>query len=834
MSKHSKSVAQFVAYVLSPLGAMALAPSATAQETATPAGDTPALEEIVVTARRTEERLQDTPLAVTALSAEALAERSIADLSGVANFAPNITFKGGGNAAGGSNTQVFIRGVGQDDFLPTADPGVGIYVDGVYLGRSVGGLLKAADIEQVEVLRGPQGTLFGRNTIGGAINVTTITPSRTDVTGAAQVVAGDDSLAAINGHVSGPFSDTVAGLVSVAFRQRDGYGRSTAAPNIDFGDEDWYQLRGKLLFAPSENLELVLAADYYKQDQTNQPVSAYGVRCGDGTFGACPNSSGTPFPNLSPTGLPSLYNNFIGIPTNRPFTNAQLAILDNPYVGTATGPAEDDAEVYGASITVDWTISDRVNFKSITAYRELDARFSGDNDGASVVIAFTDDQFTQDQFSQEFQLGFNTERVRGILGAYFFQEEARDVNSAIITPGLYNALEGLPVNLPTDPMAAPVPCALQTFTPIPGTPFRAPPPGFGLGCSRNIANTGLDNEFLVDGTIRVDNFAVFGQATWALGDRWSLTTGLRYTYEKKEIEYFQQRLAISAALGVPFFAVVPTTADETWDNVSPRVGVEFQPNDDQLLYASYAQGFKSGTFNGRATNTQGVAPVDPETVDQIELGWKSEFANRRVRLNAALFYSDYQDIQLQSVVQDPQQGLLINLINAGSGEVYGAELEIAARPTAALDLGFTAGYTNSEISDVDPRDAASTGVSNGNTLKKSPEFNFSASAQYTVPLPRGSLKLRADYSWVDEQFHDAANSRAFDAARTPITLEDSYGLLNARVAYLTAGEALEIAAYGNNLSDEVYFNSLFLTGGGNGNAYPARGRDYGLSLRYRF
>jgi iron complex outermembrane recepter protein len=829
MSNNSKSVARVIALALAPLAGLAVSHSALAQQAEPPAsGDAVALEEIVVTARRTEERLQDTPIAVTALSAEALAERSITDLAGVANFAPNITFKGGGNSAGGSNTQVFIRGIGQDDFLPTADPGVGIYVDGVYLGRSVGGLLKAADIEQVEVLRGPQGTLFGRNTIGGAINVRTLAPNRVEFGGAAQVVAGNDSLYGFNGHLSGPFSDKAAGLISVAVRQRDGFGSSTAAPSIDFSDEDWYLVRGKLAFDPSESLQLEFAADYYKQDQVNQAVMTYAVRCADGSFGGCPNIPNTPLPNLSPTGLPFLYNSFIGAPTNRPFTNALLGNIDDPYVGTATGPAEDSADVYGASFTVDWEISDRLNFKSITAYRELDAHFSGDNDGASVVIAFTDDIFTQDQFSQEFQLSFDTERVRGIVGAYFFQEEARDVNSAIITPGLYGALEGLPVNLPApnNPMGAPVPCALQTFAPIPGTPFRAPPPGFGLGCSRNIANLGLDNELFIDGTINVDNFALFGQASWTLNDRTSVTTGLRYTYEKKEIDYFQQRLAASAALGVPVFSVAPTTADENWDNLSPRLGIEFKPSTDQLLYASYARGFKSGTFNGRSTSTQGVAPVNPETVDQIELGWKSELANRRVRLNAALFYSDYQDIQLQSVVQDPQLGLLINLINAGKGEVYGAEFELTARPTAQFDLGFTAGYTKSEVSDIDAATALATGVQNGNVLKKSPELNFSASAQYTVPLPSGSLKLRADYSWVDDQFHDAANNE--------ITREDSYGLLNARIAYLTASEAFEIAAYGNNVTDEVYFNTLFLTGGGNANAYPARGRDYGVTLRYRF
>jgi iron complex outermembrane recepter protein len=767
-----------------------------------------ALEDIIVTARRREERLQETPVAVTAFSAQALEQRSISDIAGIAFGAPNITLKGGANSGGGNNTQIFIRGVGQDDFLPTADPGVGVYVDGVYLGRSVGGLLKTADIERVEILRGPQGTLFGRNTIGGAINITTKAPDFEALGGNLEGIVGNDDLYAVNGALTGPFSDKLAARIAFSYRNRGGYGRSTAAPGIDFGNEDYGLVRGKLAFRATDALQITLSGDYYKQSQNNTPVFTYVA-------------------NTSPTSLIGLYNAFIGsAPGGLLFTPALFGDLDEPGRSTATGPSQDDSEVWGLGLTADWDISDQLNFKSITAYRKLKARFKSDSDGSAARIADTDDDYRQEQFSQELQLGFNFEKLRGIFGLYYFHEKGRDINDVRITPGLYSILSSLPVNLPAPGTTnRPVPCGLQSFFPIPGTPFRAPPPGFGLGCANNIANVGLDNELLVDQTITVDTFAAYAQASYQLTEPLSFTAGLRIMYEKKGFKYFQLRQTVSQQLGAPFYTVPPSDVSDNWTRLSPRAGFEYKFSDDAMGYFTYSRGFKSGTFNGRATDTQGVASVGPETLDQFEVGVKSEWLDRRVRFNLAGFYSLYDGIQLQSVQQDPVRGLLINLVNADA-EVYGLEAELTARPVPAFEFGGTLGYTKSKITDIAAAAIRTTGVRPGNKLKKAPEWNASLYGQYTVPLDWGDLALRLDYSYTGKQFHDAANN--------VWTIEDAYSLLNMRIAFTTADERWQVAFYANNLTDQAYYNSLFQTGGGQGVAYPARGLDLGGSIKFNF
>ncbi|MBL0923332.1 MAG: TonB-dependent receptor [Sphingomonadaceae bacterium] len=790
--------------------------------------DDAGLAEIVVTARRREESLQDTPIAVTAFDQDAIEARAASDIRGVVNLAPNVNLQAGGNAAGGNNTQIFIRGVGQDDFLPTADPGVGVYVDGVYLGRSVGGLLKSGDLAQIEVLRGPQGTLFGRNTIGGAINIRTVQPSLDGLSGSLEGTLGEDGLYGWNGAVNVPLSAKAAFRFSGGYRNRNAYGRSLA-DGSRFGNEDYGFARAAFLVEPSDETRITVSGDWYKQVQAGIPVTTTGIACANGTVGICPNIPGTPLPAASPTSLISLYNAFIGGPTGRPFTNASLGTLSNPFVTTATGPGVDNAEIWGIAATIEHDFSDSVTFKSITAYRKLDAAFGSDADGASARIAETLDIFNQKQFSQELQLNFDTDRLDGTVGLYYFRETGRDQNTVLITPGLFDALSASPVNLPANPAGplAPVPCALQAFTPIPGTPFRAPPPGYGFGCVGNIANVGVDNELFVDQTIRVNNYAAFGQATYKFTDALSMTFGLRLTREVKRFSYFQQRLSVSRALGVPFYAVAPSNADKSFTNLSPRIGLEYKFSPDVLGYAAWSRGFKSGTFNGRATSTQGVAPVDPETVDQFEGGLKTEFADRRVRLNLAGFYSRYTDLQLQSVVSDPALGLLINLVNAGKARIYGAELEMLARPVPALEIGFSGGYTNSRITAIDPAVAASTGVRVGNSLKKSPKWNFNASAQYEFDLGgSGQLTPRIEYAWVGKQYHDAANN--------PDTIEGSYGLLNGRIAYSNEDIGLTFAVYGNNLADTVHFNSLFRTGGGQTVVYPARGREIGVSAKIAF
>jgi iron complex outermembrane recepter protein len=767
------------------------------------------LDEIVVTARRREENLQDTPISITSLSGADLAASGAKDASDIGRAAPNVTFLTSTNSGGTSAfAGVFIRGIGQDDFLPTADPGVGIYLDEVYLGRASGGALRLNDVSSIQVLRGPQGTLFGRNTVGGAVLVVSNKPELGKTTGKIELGYGSDDLVEAGFVANAPLSEKAALRISGQGVWQDGYARSTSNPALEFGKRKEFNMRAQLLVEPAENMHFILAGDYMRQRNTNVP----GVALADTAFG-------TP-----PSGLGTLYNGFVapGSPTGF-FTPANLGSLDPIKLGS-NGKINDDADVWGISLTGDIELSDAVNLKLITSYRDMDANFASDNDGTVHRIAQTDDYLKQQQFSQEIQLSGKSDKLQWIVGAYYFREIADDFNSVSVVPGSYNAVEALPVNLPTGP-GAPVPCALQSFTPIPGTPFRAPPPGFGLGCANNIANTTVDIELDVTTIVKSRNFAGYGQLTYNLTDALSVTAGLRYTYEKKDFIASTLNRAVSAKLGGPFYSVGPFTDKKSWSEFTPKFGIEYKASDGVLAFASYSRGFKSGTFNGRATDPVALGSVDPETVDAFELGAKADLLDRRLRINGAIFYNKYSDIQL--VVTATKNNQLINqVLNAAKADIYGGELEITALPVDGLTLNGSLGYAKSEIKELSPTVVANSSIRVGNELKKTPEWTWSLGATYTVPLAIGDVSGRVSYASQGKIFHDPGNSGQ--------SLERAYGLLDASLGLKLENPGITVSVYGQNLANKTYAGTIFLSGGGTTVFYAARGRQLGVRASYSF
>ncbi len=767
------------------------------------------IAEIVVTARRREENLQDTPISVTALTGEELAASGAKDASDIGRSAPNVTFLTSTNSGGTSAfAGVFIRGVGQDDFLPTADPGVGIYLDEVYLGRASGGALRLNDVSSIQVLRGPQGTLFGRNTVGGAILVVSNKPETDRVMGRIDLGYGSDDLRELGIVSNLPLSETSAIRVSAQGVLQDGYARSTSDPILEFGKRKEYNVRAQLLVEPAENIRFILAGDYMYQRNTNVP----GVALADTAF------------DNPPSGLGTLYNGFVapGSPTGF-FTPADLGSVDPIRTGSL-GKINDDADVWGFSLTGEIELSDDIDLKLITSYRDIKANFASDNDGTIHRIAQTDDYLDQRQFSQEIQLSGKTDNLQWIIGAYYFREIANDFNRVSVVPGSYNAVEALPVNLPAG-SGAPVPCALQTFTPIPGTPFLAPPPGFGLGCPFNIANTTVDIELDVTTNVKSRNFAGYGQMTYNLTDALSVTAGLRWTYEKKDFFASTLNRAVTARIGAPFYSVVPFTDDDSWSEFTPKIGLEYKASEDALLFASYARGFKSGTFNGRATDPAALGSVDPEIVDAFEIGAKTDLADRRLRVNGSIFYNKYSDIQL--VVTANQNNQLINqFLNAAKADIYGGELEVTAVPVDGLTLNGSLGYAKSEIKKLDAVVVANSSIREGNVLKKTPEWTWSAGATYVAPLSFGDMSARVSYSYQTKIFHDPGN--------LPQTLEGGYGLLDASLALKLNKPEMTLAVYGQNLTDKTYAGTIFQSGGGTTVFYPTRGRQIGLRASLSF
>jgi iron complex outermembrane receptor protein len=745
------------------------------------------LEEVVVTARKREERLLDVPVAVTALSSEQLERQSIASLDDVTNAVPNLSITGGGTDAGGTGFGiVFIRGIGQIDYANSIDPGVGTYVDGVYLGRAVGGNLDLPDVQQIEVLRGPQGTLFGKNTMGGAINVTTKRPTfENDLTLA--VTYGEDNR--LDGEIEGDvkLTDTLAARVVAAYRSQDGYIERYYGGD-EIGDEDTFVGRAKLEYKPSDAFDALLSLDYTDAGGTsaktvklfdpfavgdqlailwNEVPPAFVVDLFDD--GAI-NGSSPPIPGLPTVPFSVIEGERIG-PDND---------FNDLRTNAGAGPFDNDFESFGASLRFEWDFGG-ATLRSITAYRELDSFVGGDQDGqrANASIAFWGDE--QDQVSQEFNLFGTTGALDWLAGVYYFGEDA-------------DASQEIRQNLPW---------------------------------------------FMVNvlfGT-ETESYAGFAEATWRFADRWSVVGGVRYTSEDKDF-YAQQVCYPGMLLPCVNGEFLPrTTASDSWSSTDPRVGLQFRPNDAWLLYAQYSTGFKSGGFNARPANPADARnPFDMEQLEAWEIGAKGTFADGKAIVSLAAFTYDYSDLQMVISGINPATGTAVAVVgNLGDASVDGAEAEFTWQPIPRLLLNAAVGYTDASYDRLDPAvldvitSVGSPAVTLDNDLPRTPEVTWNAGIEYGWPIgDSGDLSARVDYAWIDDQFNDIQN---FREAMTP-----SHDNVNARITYRQA-DRWEVALYGRNLTDEEYVANSFWPQGGQASVLfliPNEPREIGLTLKFMF
>lgn len=624
------------AAMLSAASAAAQTPPDSADAAAATAADPSTGNEIIVTARRTNERLQDVPIAVTALSGETLAARNVATLDEIARFAPNIRFDAAAALSGGNyNATVFIRGVGQNDFAIFSDPGVGFYVDDVYYARSIGGVLDAVDIASVQVLRGPQGTLFGRNTIGGAVLVTTGQPNLDDLSGQIDATYGSFDRIDVRGAVNIPLiNDRLALRLSAATLNRDGYVERLADGGTQ-GDRSAQVFRAKLRFQATDALTIDVGGDYTRARETSAPSDLLAV-------GNVPGILGIPF-------LVN-YNRFVaptrGItaPNGQPTLNPSF-ITRSPFQTYATGPNENDLDLWGVQGTVSWHLGG-ATIKSISAYRDLSAYFTRDGDNTPFTFRQTTNRDKQWQFSQELQLTGKLfdDRLSYVVGGFYFKEKASDLASADLAVGLAAPLALTP---PFSPAVF-----IQNFT---------------------------DNRSL----------AAYGQIDFEFLPRLSLTLGGRYTSDEKTFTSINTRQRDNVTF-------IDVRRSATFEKFTPRVGLDFQPNRDLMLYVSWSRGFKQGGFNGRPlANASEVTQYRPETLDTYEAGIKATWLGGTLTTNLTGFHSKYDEIQL-TVNQTP-----INFVaNAAKGEINGFELEMAARPARWFSANVALGYVDAKYTEV--------------------------------------------------------------------------------------------------------------------------------------
>lgn len=764
------------------------------------------IEELVVTARRREEGLQDAPLAVSAFTQETLDYRGVTQLDQIARFVPGLTLENNPSFGGAANSAaIYLRGVGQKEFLPTTEPGVGLYVDGVYVARSVGAILDIVDVDRLEVLRGPQGTLFGRNTIGGAISINTVKPDPGgDADGDISVAAGTDNLVRLKAAIHLPLSEQLATRLTIASMAQDGFVQR--ADGVDLGNDDTVTARWTFAWQPSDQFSADVAFDLTRDRENGPALELIGIDYTDlsqlnGVVLAPPPPMAfihnVTVAALGP-GIPCAATDTAGngVTSNPSAPNC----YDDRYIGAdgsneGTAPAFSETDVFGASVNLQYAFNDSITLKSITALRELDSEFARDGDHSPQRISQFYDDLQQDQFSQEFQLLGSHQQVNWIVGLYYFTED---------------------------------------------------------GSNENILDFTVSN-FRSGGAFDNEAWAAFAQMTYDLTDQLQLSIGGRYTEEEKsfrpdQIIFTNYFTGISqivppgnplAALDAPFLQagerILPFIEKQiNIDEFTPMMNLAFNPTDDIMLYFSYSEGFKSGGFTQRVfppvvagfTAPPGTPDIDliptfaPEFVEVLELGFKTSLLDNTVRINGALFQTDYTDLQVQvfnSVAPVTQ--------NIGTAGIDGFELEVMAAPGGGWFFESSLAFTDAGYEDID---TGITLIGEKFDFERVPETTASLGVSKEFVLTNsGVLTLRADWSYRSETFNDAYNTR--------LLATDSFDLIDASVRWENSAADWTIVLSGRNITNEKYLES-----GVYGTAFQSfegvynRGRQWQLEVRKNF
>ncbi len=768
------------------------------------------LEEVVVTAQKRAESAQDVPIAITAFSQKMLEDRNIKSVQGLSNFTPNVTLDAGSPfSSSPAVLTAYIRGIGQDDFAFNLDPGVGVYLDGVYLARTVGANSDLLDVERIEVLKGPQGTLFGRNSVGGAISIVTRAPGN-ELAFKGEVVAGENGRLEVRGSADLPIiEDKLLTSFTFSSSERDGYVKRvpytdegffytdpvTAYPRSDYtrgssnteGGENSWTSRLKVLWNATDRLAFTLSVDYQEVDQEGGANTLLDTFASEGFPGELFGTAYNLCINVPQAGLPAVPGgNFqtlcgprgtvgtslAGVNVDSDPANDRLTFDDRFITGDidktyATGPSFSYIENMGVSLITDYELTETMAIKSITGYRDLKWSSALDADASPMTIIEPGFNMNQEQFSQELQLTGTAfdQKLDYVFGAYYFNEDGN----------------------------------LHDFVP------------FGEGLLQ------------VDGYNEFDttSWAVFTHLNYRVTDDFSITLGARYTEEEKEFEGsqtdpngFLYKLILGKqldeiteadriALGFPdpndplrFY--VPGVNKKDFDNFSPRVGFEYNLNENSMLYASYSKGYKTGGWTTRLSAPLNYAPdFDEEEADTYEVGVKSELFDRTLRFNVAAFYTEYDGIQMTQT-----EGISPTTVNAGVAEIQGAEVEVQWVVTDGFTIASSAGYIDAEYTELLP------GTLAGSSLPKTPEWKFNFNPRYELFLgDKGSIVFNGDYTYTSELANNTEN--------TPLLQRDSVEMLNASVTYKEPLERWSLTFGGTNLLDERYLTTgQYQVGGG--------------------
>jgi iron complex outermembrane recepter protein len=687
------------------------------------------LETVIVTAQRREERLQDVPIAISALSPDDLAQRGVKDLYSLTGAVPGLTISTSGGTIGGS--VLSIRGISGLAVATGGGQATAVYLDGVYMSRTDAAFFTLDDVERIEVLRGPQGTLYGRNATAGAINIVTREPGDT-LQGGVDVSYGNFDALLARGSISGPIGGGFSAGFSGSYERRDGYSENTVnGKSID--DREAQTVRAKLRYvSDNDKFSATLAADY---------SAVAGL---------------TVFENAFPTrGLP-----FVGI------GDPDKVTID-PQTTSFSGL---DNKAKGAGLTLNYEVSDVLSFTAVSGWREFDSEDRYDIDGTNVAPnQQSNGIYDTSLFNEEVRALIAAERLRATVGANYFHESSTFTQATII------AGSGAPL-----------------------APFDKS---------------------------KLDAYALFGQVEFDLIENLTLVGGVRYNKEERDFSIDYRMIGGLFQDG--------RVEDEIF---IPSFGINYKLTPEILLYAKAGEGYQAPGFNATPGPTAPLDTFDAERLWAYELGIKSEFLDRRLTLNAAVFYDDYTDLQVRSITG---VGLFV-IDNAASATIQGAELEVAVRPLPGLALSGQVTYLDATYDEFcqgvasgtprgnDPICSGSAAYADraGNYLNQAPEWSGGVSIDYDIPIAAaGELNVHLDYNAESSIYYTTTNERAVGTSGW-----DKFG---ARVGFQIENGP-EVYVYGRNLGDTRYV-------GYGGRATPtwvihtiSEPRTFGMGVRHRF
>jgi iron complex outermembrane receptor protein len=735
-----------------------------------------ALDEIVVTARKRDEDLQDLGVSISALGAADLARRHDVDLLTLSNMAPNLIIHDIQQGPGGV-AAIAIRGIGTTDLEKNFDPTVGVVLDGVFIGVNSGAIFKAIDLESVEVLRGPQGTLFGRNSIAGVINVGRGRPDVDEgVSGAVRASYGRFNDRQLDGYINMPVNENLAFRLGGAIRESDGFFYNITIDE-DVGDKEYFSLSPSFLFTPTDNLSV-----YYRYDRSLQRQDSdilHNMARPDQLFCFFYNQCAE---SLT---VPQSGNRYAALQEGGLNTDGAYQPYDN-YFGT---------KLHVANIR--WEIDDAFSLDYVFGLFSTDEATYQDWDGTAFTLYHTDRPAQWNQRSHEVRVNYGGERLNYTVGAYAWDADYYIDNTGYI--GFLNAF--FPDFFPpateigsTDPVAAPQSVAQNT-----------------------------------------ESRAIFLEADYELTDALTLTFGGRYTKDRKDsgVRDLNPGFGFPGGPGVNNNFDDPFRAD--YSEFTGKLGARYRFSDNLMVYGLYSEGFRAGGFGGRpGTYTGAATPYDPEFVKNYEAGWKSELFDNRLRLNGSVFFMQYEDKQEEQSIVNPLSatGQETLVLNAGEVDIMGVELDFLAIISDNFSIAGNAGYLYHDIKTlVDPLTDTDLSFLD---LRRAPSFTATLSPTWRTNVMGGELTLTADLRHIGSHHLTFLNdAEAFNPstevldASIMFTMDNNFGETSVSLwgLNLTGDDSW---SQGYNVGSGVEFGGLW--------TYTAvrRPRTYGIRISHNF